>query len=212
MTNFHITIDDRDARSEVVHHLSQTAGVTVKISRLEIGDYLVNDTLCVERKTLPDFASSIKDGRLLRQASKLASYLKRTAIILEGTAADVPLMRIRREAIQGAIISVTVISGIPVLRSRDAEETARLLCYAGRQLSNNSSRSVARKDMRPRGKERIQVHILQGFPLVGPVRAQHLLNAFHSVRGILLADEERLAQVRGIGHKVARNIRWLVDG
>jgi len=37
------------------------------------------------------------------------------------------------EAIQGALISVSVILGIPVLRSRDAEESARLMRYAGRR-------------------------------------------------------------------------------
>ena len=208
--NYHVTVDHRESKSNVARALSRTAGVTVSFSHLEIGDYLVDEGLLVERKTIPDFAASIKDGRLLRQASKLASCPVRKAMILEGTAADIPRMRIRREAIQGAIVSVTVIFGIPLLRSRDADESAQLLLYAARQMSATSFRAIPRKGKRPQGKLRIQIHILQGLPLVGPERAQRLLEMFGSVQAVVIADENQLAQISGIGTKVAQAIRWSV--
>ena len=131
-------------------------------------------------------------------------------MILEGTTADIPKMRIRREAIQGAIVSLTVIFGIPLLRSRGEEESARLLLYAARQLSVISFRAIPRKGKRPQGKERIQLHLLQGLPLVGPERAHRLLDMFGSVRAVVTADENQLAQISGIGKKVAQAIRWSV--
>ena len=54
-----------------------------------------------------------------------------------------------REAIQGALINVSLILGIPVLRSRDAEESARIMLYAGRQLCSVISGAVMRPGSRP---------------------------------------------------------------
>ncbi|HDH08524.1 MAG TPA: nuclease, partial [Gammaproteobacteria bacterium] len=62
----------------------------------------------------------------------------------------------------------------------------------------------------PRGKRRLQIHILQGFPGVGPRRAARLLDRFGTLDGILNAEVEELCKVRGIGLSVARGIHWAV--
>ena len=104
-----------------------------------------------------------------------------------------------REAIQGALISVSVILGIPVLRSRDAEESARLILYAGRQVQSVISGAVARAGHRPNSKRRTQLHILQGLPAVGPVRAARLLEKYGTVEAVLTARLEDLTLVAGRG-------------
>ena len=40
----------------------------------------------------------------------------------------------RREAIQGALITITIVLGIPLLRSKDARETARLIVLPVKSL------------------------------------------------------------------------------
>ena len=159
---------------------------------------------------MTDFAASLRDGRLLRQASRLASSPSRSAMILEGTAIDLLHTRMRREAIQGAIISITIIFEIPLLRSRDPKETAHLLIYAAKQIGKKTSRPLPRYGKRPTGKRRIQLHILQGLPGVGPGRASRLLDAFGSVQNVITSGTDQLAQVHGIGTKTAQVIRWSV--
>lgn len=127
-------------------------------------------------------------------------------MILEGTSADTSKMRIRREAVQGAIISLTVIFGIPLLRSRDPAETARLLCYASRQIRARTYRSLPREGKRPHGKLKIQLEILQGIPQIGPARAYRLLKTLGNVREVFNATEEQLTQIAGIGKNIARII------
>ncbi len=150
-----ITVDDREVASGIIPTLQETEGVTVRVRRLEVGDYLIAGKLIVERKTLNDFAASIVDGRLFSQASRLASLPLRHAVILEGTAADLSCTNIHREAIQGAIISLTIIFGIPLLRSRDINESAHLLIYAAEQLRKRSSYNSIRNGKRPKGKRRL---------------------------------------------------------
>ena len=64
--DYRITViaDDRERKSQVIQFLSKMKNVSVAIKRLSLGDYLVENRLVFERKTLNDFALSIIDGRL----------------------------------------------------------------------------------------------------------------------------------------------------
>ncbi len=206
-----VIADDREAFADVVQHLFARPDCEVIIRRLRLGDYLVAERLLVERKRWPDLVASIVDGRLFRQACRLAGSPLPTALLLEGSEADVAESAMTREAIQGALVSVSVILGIPVLRSRDAEESARLMIYAGHQLRNVIAGAVARAGYRPKSKRRIQLHILQGLPAVGPVRAARLLDKYGTVEAVLTAAHADLALVPGIGKAAAGKIRWAVS-
>jgi len=58
-----ILADDRERTARVLEVLRAMTGVEVICQRLKAGDYRINEWL-FERKTLMDFAESIKDGRL----------------------------------------------------------------------------------------------------------------------------------------------------
>jgi len=165
----------------------------------------------VERKTLSDLVASIKDGRLFRQGCRLATSPLWTVLILEGTGKDLASSGMRREAIQGALMTITLFLGIPLLRSMNLEETARLMVLAARQRRRFADGPLPRRGRRPRGKYRIQARVLQGLPGVGPERARRLLDRFGSLEAALTADVEQLASVRGIGKGTAEAIRWAVD-
>jgi ERCC4-type nuclease len=131
--------------------------------------------------------------------------------LLEGSEEDIAESSMTREAIQGALVTVSLILGIPVLRSRDAEESAKLMLYAGQQIGCVVSGAVTRPGYRPKSKRRIQLHILQGLPTVGPVRAARLLDAYGTVEAVIAADLENLTCVPGIGKGAAKKIRWAVS-
>ena len=82
-----ILADHREQQSRVIEALEQRTGQPVEITTLAVGDYRIGE-LIFERKTLRDFAVSIKDGRLFRQAIRLAAGPARGIIILEGSSAD----------------------------------------------------------------------------------------------------------------------------
>ena len=205
-----IIADDREANSKTMQELKNLDGVEVLIQRLPLGDYEIDGTILFERKSLFDLAASIKDGRLFRQGIKLASSPIRCAIILEGMAQDLVDSKMRREAIQGALISLTIVLGIPLLRSKDPQETARLMIYTARQIRTMKSGAIARRVKRPRGKRKLQLHILQGLPGVGPERARNMLDMFGSLEKVITADRNQLIRVPGIGPSLAKKIRWIV--
>jgi ERCC4-type nuclease len=61
-----------------------------------------------------DFAESLKDGRLFMQAHRLVNSGGLVALILEGRGSDLSGSQMRREALQGAIVSLTLVFGLPV--------------------------------------------------------------------------------------------------
>lgn len=202
-----IEVDDREAEAGVVEALRQLPDVEVEIRRLKRGDYAVDGRCLFERKTLPDFAQSIVDGRLFRQARRLAAADCPVALILEGRSSDLQGVHVRREAMQGALISVSLIFGVPVLRAVDAVETAHLLVYASHQMRPLAEGTLKRPGRRPRSKRRLQLHILQGLPGIGPQRATRLLEAFGSVASVVAATEDQLSAVGGLGPATIEKIK-----
>jgi len=148
---------------------------------------------------------------LFGQACRLADSPVWSAIILEGTGRDLATSGMRREAIQGALITLTLYLGIPLLRSRNLEETVRLLLYAARQGRAVASGALPRKGRRYKGKRRVQTHILQGLPGVGVERAKRLLDQFGSIEAVVAASESELTAIDGIGQGTAQAIRWSVQ-
>lgn len=179
--------------------------------RLLVGDYIAEGHLVFERKRLADFAASVVDGRLFRQAARLSSCGLQAALILEGTCAGAAGLGIRREALVGALVTVSLVYGIPVLRSAGPEETARLIVYAARQTCRVGQGPLPRPGWRPRGRRRRQLYVLLGLPDVGPARAEALLNAFGSLRAVFNATPKELRDVRGIGKLTVRRIIRLVE-
>ncbi|MEX1327890.1 MAG: ERCC4 domain-containing protein [Desulfobacterales bacterium] len=206
-----IISDDREHKSEVIQSLLQIEDVEVSIERLTMGDYQIDNRLIIERKTLKDFAISIIDGRLFKQMIRLANSKSESVLILEGTAGGIADLGLTREAMQGALITVSLILGIPVLRSKDPSETAKLIVFIARQIESMARGGVQRHGYRPKTKKKRQLFILQGLPGVGPERAERLLARFGSVEAAISASSSQLQSVDGIGKSIADKIRWVVS-
>jgi ERCC4-type nuclease len=189
----------------------QIEDVEVSIERLTIGDYQIDDRLLVERKTLKDFAISIIDGRLFKQMIRLANSKSEGVLIIEGRAGDTADLGVTREALQGALITVSLILGIPVLRSKDPSETAKLIVFIARQIESMARGSLQRHGYKPKNNRKRKLFILQGLPGVGPERAERLLARFGSVAAAISASSSQLQSVDGIGKGIADKIRWVVS-
>jgi len=207
----HIVADNRERASGIVDQLKGIPDIDLRIEHLRVGDFVVSGQIVFERKRADDFAASLIDGRLFSQATRLVKQPLRSACILEGKTEDWTRLGVRREALQGALITLTLIFDLPVFRSIDPSETARLLVYAGRQFSRLHraepayTHVVKAKRMKTR-----RLRLLQSLPGVGPDRARNLLEHFGGVRPCLLATIEELIDVPGIGQKTAKAIQEVV--
>jgi ERCC4-type nuclease len=178
-------------------------GCEVVVRRLSAGDYDLGNGVVVERKTIADLRASLADGRLWPQVAKLrkarVSYL-----IVEGP--DVlPALR-DADGVRGALLAIIDL-GIPVIRTRDVEDTASWLRLIARRRSQQPLRRRSPHVGRPRTQEHSPaVNVLAGIRGVSETRASALLDRFGTVAAIATAGVPELAQTPGVHAKLAKRI------
>lgn len=117
----------------------------------------------------------------------------------------------RWEAIQGALVTISLFFGIPLLRTGTPEENVQTMLFAAQQGQAYAMGALPRPGYRPKGKRARQLFILQGLPAIGPERAQRLIAHFGSVEALMKARAEDLCAVSGIGKRIAEQLRWSVE-
>ena len=202
-----LVVDQHEKASPVLATLRRYSWLSIRTAVLGSGDYALGRVLGIERKTGEDFARSVVDGRLFRQMGPLRQQYRRPLLLVEALADGREVLGVPWPTLRGALVSVSLAFGLPVLRSTSPEETAELIATAARQLREPVSISYVRPGYRPKGWRRRALYILQGLPRVGPRRAASLLAAFGSVEAAAGADVATLARVPGIGRAIATSIR-----
>jgi ERCC4-related helicase len=204
--------DRREIRSHVVHSLEKL-GVEVILRTLEVGDYVVSDRVGIERKAAEDFLSTFLDGRdLFSQISDLARAYRRPLLIIEGEGIY-SKRQIHPNAIRGALSTVAIDFGVPVLFTRDEEDTAALISV----IAKREQASDSKKEINLHGNKTAstlpeqQEYLVSAISEIGPVVARNLLQHFGSVERIMKASREELMEVELVGPKTADRIREVVS-
>ena len=187
-----IEADFREKNSLVISEL-RNKGIRVELKNLFVGDYIINN-IVVERKTYNDFINSIIDKRLIKQLEKIKQY-PNFLLIIEGNEEEISNRKMNKNAIRGFLISVLLKSKVPILFTKDYEETSEFLYILAKKQEKNNF-SLRAKNRKMSKKEQLQF-ILEGFPGIGPTTAKKLLKKFKSIKKIINASEEELKEILG---------------
>jgi len=209
MNNLKITVDYRETTSGITD-LFKNSGALVEIAKLSYGDYIINDTITVERKTAKDFLISIIDGRLFNQMSNLKKFCNHPILLIEGNPYETD-HNFDKMAIKGTLISIQTIWYVPIIFSRTKEDSRDILLMISRQVGTSIDVVPLRGGYRPKRLKSKQLYLLQGFPQVGPKLAKRLILHFKSVSKIMNASAQALTEVDGIGIISAERIREVLD-
>lgn len=204
-----IRADYREKVSGIIDLLKKE-GVSVEVKKVPYGDYIINDSITVERKSARDFLISIIDGRLFNQLSNLKKHCINPILLVEGDPYNTDL-DFDYVAIKGALISVQAIWYVPVVTSRSKEDSRDIMMMIGRQNETHVDAVPLRGGYRPKRLKSKQLYLLQGLPKVGPMMAKKLLEQFKSVFNVTSATVEELMEVEGVGRISAEKIREVLD-
>lgn len=199
--------DDREEATDACREIERL-GAEISFSRLPVGDFVVSDRVCVERKTSSDFESSVIDGRLFVQAQELKENFASPLFIIVGRGFE----RLHANAVRGALIALVVDYKIPVFFVETEVELGALVFALGfkEQLQQKHEIKVqfSKKGLSLAQQQRL---VVESLPMIGPKNALALLQHFGTIGKIVGASEKELQGVKGIGRNRARQIRAVLS-
>ncbi len=203
MNGLKLIVDQRERNAELLRAL-ELLGMAIEVRTLPVGDYAVSDRICIERKTISDFESSLVSGRLFDQITRLKEAYEFPVLLVEG---DNNSFRMDRAAINGAIAAVYVNYGVLVLLSRDENDTVQVIrSMAKREQLAEQVGPSPKGAVRARTDAQFQEYVIGNLPGIGIKLARALLQRFGTVKRIASAKPEQLAKVDKIGMKKAQRI------
>jgi len=218
-----LVVDHREAPSGLIDELmnysyeTETAVVSthVEVAALPVGDVICSDRVAVERKAVEDYVDTFVNAQrdLFTQSMDMRRAYPNAVMILEGDSIF-GLRNIHPEALRGSLCGLTVGMRVPVIPTRNVEQTAAYMVTIARreQFARKRSISVHGKRSQMSMKQR-QIYIVSAIgDGVGVVVAEALLEHFGSVEAVMVAPVEELVKVKGVGKRIAETIRTLVGG
>jgi len=194
-----IKADYREKNSLVISEVI-SLGIEVDLMELKVADYIVND-VAIERKTVFDFISSMKNRRLVKQLEELQQYKNRLLIIEGIDEQDLYSDDFSKEkigmhpnSVRGFLLSILLKYNVPIIFTKNYQDTARFISVLSKREPKEASLNVAKKTL---GKKERMQFIIESFPGIGPKTAKKLLKKFKTVKNIINATPEKLQEVIG---------------
>lgn len=206
MTNrIEFIVDTRETIRKQIH----TAFPEAIFKPLEVGDYQFNVNgypfLVLERKTLADYAASIRDGRHREQKKRLQVLIPLTKVmylvegIVESNRID-HFTKVSHETMVSSMFNTMIRDGIHVLRTSSVQETMTILRFVYSKLAKQGTsfvhmtQTTHQQDLlqqaKPTKKDNYTPELgfqmmLQCVPGISMKWAQHLASKFVSMSALV---------------------------
>lgn len=209
-----VQIDTREqTRIQSSKTYYEEQGLETEVCELEIGDYLFDNQVCYEFKTVSDFVASIQNGKVFNQAINMAETYPYNFVIIQGDdharAKAISMSRNYHEITYfgylGAIASlnrfVTVIESYSPFIN---EAYYRMLVNARKSLS---TKPIIRKFPK-KHKNTAFNYLCYCVYGLNHKRANDIVNTLnlHTLEDLLYLKHEHLTSIPGIGSKLADKI------
>jgi ERCC4-type nuclease len=181
-----------DCREKDLIKIFEFLNHPINTSSLHLGDALI-DNIIIERKTLHDLASSIKDGRYKEQSFRLQQALEenfKVFYMIEGNL-DLYVGSIPKETLISAIYSL-IMKGFQVLLTKNTKETAYFMIQFFEKNKKQGSAEVVYEDTvvakqknNNITRDNVSIFMLCQIPSVSHVTATILMDNFKHISTLL---------------------------
>lgn len=181
----------------------------VDIEMLYAGDLAYPEkSLVFERKEILDFAQSIVDGRVFRQAKKMKSNYEHCYLIIIGNENELYTNRfntVGENRFIGVIGELLAIDDIKVMWVQNRRQYWKLIMSVAKKIGTDEKehRGFVTKKV---GNNNIELSIICQVPGVGPKIGIDILAQF-SLFELFEAREKDLQQIRGVGKVLSQEIK-----
>lgn len=202
-------MDERERKSGIPD-LLKAVGLNLEMKTLPIGDYIVAPETVVERKSIRDLLSSVFDGRLFDQCSRLKEHFQYPVILLEGNVDEIDEIADNPLIFYGAISTIVIDFKIPIIPTPSAMHSAKLLVS---MCSRNESPKgpYLKKIKKSNDLEKQQLSSLCSLPGIGEKFAVRMLEKFGTPLKVFTATTSELAKIEGLGEARAKKIKKILE-
>jgi Fanconi anemia group M protein len=131
-------------------------------------------------------------------------------LIIEGEQI-IGLRAVNPAAIYGALASIAIKIQVPIIWTRNAEETANVLYRIAHMEQAEDKKRLRTRSGESRGSDaEVLEYILSGFPGVDTVTSRSILAEFGTLEEVFNASQKDLQTVKGVGPKIAGRIKRLL--
>lgn len=208
LEDLRIIIDERERKSGIPD-LLKSIGLKTEVKVLPIGDYIVAPETVVERKSIHDLMSSIFDGRLFDQCTRLKEYFQFPVILMEGNVDDIEEIADNPLVFYGAVATVAIDFKIPIIPTPSASHTAKLLVSMCSRKDTPQG-PYLKKIRKSNDLQRQQLLTLSSLPGIGEKTAVRLLEKFGSPLKALNATTSELSKA-GLGEARAKRVKKMLE-
>ena len=199
-----------DTREDSILDYFKQYDCIIQRKMLLYGDFICSDRVCIEKKITKDFIQSITDKRLFQQLKAMKDNFEKPVLIIEGEESLYGYLS--PNIIRGALAAVTVDLSIPIIWTRDLADTAGLVFWIAKREQIDEKREVSLRNKKvPETIKERQEYLISSLPGISSVRARDLLRHLKSPQKIFNANEKELQEVKGIGDKIAKNIKEVIE-
>jgi len=209
LENLRIIVDERERKSGIPD-LLKSVGLNVEMKTLPIGDYIVAPETVVERKSIRDLMSSVFDGRLFDQCSRLKEHFEHPIVLVEGNVDEIEEITENPLIFYGAISTVALDFKIPVIPTPSAAHTAKLLVSMCSR-KNSSHGPYMKKIRKSSDLQKQQLSVLCSLPGIGEKFAVRMLEKFGTPFKVFTATTAELSKVEGLGEARAKKIKKTLE-
>jgi len=209
LENLRIIVDERERKSGIPD-LLKSIGLNVEMKTLLVGDYIVAPETIVERKSIRDLLSSIFDGRLFDQCTRLKENFEFPVLLMEGNVDEIEEIAENPLIFYGALSTVVIDFKIPIIPTPNATHTAKLLVSMCSRKDSPKG-PYLKKIRKSNDLEKQQLSSLCSLPGIGEKFAIRMLERFGSPLNVLNASSSELAKVEGLGVSRSKKIKKILE-
>ena len=209
VSDLRIIIDEREKKSGIPNLLI-AIGIKTEIKTLQIGDYIVGPETVVERKSIQDLISSVFDGRLFDQCSRLKEHFQYPILLVEGNVDEIESITENPLVFYGALSTVAIDFKIPIIPTPNASHTAKLLvslCSKKESIKGPFLKKIKKSN----NIQKQQLSVLCSLPGIGEKIAIRILEKYGSPFIALSATSKELGKIPGLGETRAKKIKGMLE-
>ncbi|CAH2080160.1 unnamed protein product [Thlaspi arvense] len=224
-----VIVDMREFMSSLPNVLHQKGMKIIPVT-LEVGDYILSPSICVERKSIQDLFQSFTSGRLFHQVEMMSRYYRIPVLLIEfsqdksfsfQSASDISDDVTPYNIISKLSLLVLHFPRLRILWSRSLHATAEIFTT----LKSNqdepdearairvgvpSEEGIIENDIRAENYNTSAVEFLRRLPGVSDANYRSIMEECKSLSELVSLPVEKLAQLMG-GLKAAKSLREFLD-